>query len=315
MRVLIAYDGTPGADAALEDLAQAGLPPDAEAMVLTVADASMALASRALAMAATGMTIAPRDHRMEEAAAALEHARSVAAEAAARIRVRFPGWRVEPDAWGGSPGSSIVLKADAWKPDLVVLGSRGLARPARMLLGGVARKVLTESRCSVRVARAPAGAPGRPLRVLVGHDGAGAGQAALLAACARAWPEGSEVRAVAVHESFAGVALGPEFASATWPVSGMPVDRSVLRKLLDDDVARAQRGGLTVFADIARGVPSGVLLRIARSWPADCVFLGATNRSRAARFLLGSVAATVADRARCSVEIVRPRAPGAPHPR
>ena len=38
MRILIAYDGSSGADAALFDLQRAGLPQEAEALVISVAD-------------------------------------------------------------------------------------------------------------------------------------------------------------------------------------------------------------------------------------------------------------------------------------
>ena len=38
MKILIAYDGSPCADAALDDLRRAGLPCEAEAVVLSVAD-------------------------------------------------------------------------------------------------------------------------------------------------------------------------------------------------------------------------------------------------------------------------------------
>jgi nucleotide-binding universal stress UspA family protein len=309
MKILIAYDGTTGADAALDDLVRAGLPADSEAMVLTVADASMAVASRAFALTATGMTVPPFDHRQDEAAAAVERAREVAAEAAARLRTRFPGWRVSPDVWGGSPASSIALKADAWLPDLVVVGWRGRTKPARLLLGSVARKVLSETRCSVRIGRARIGVPDQPMRILVGHDGGGSGQAALLAAAARSWPAGSQIRAVAVHDGDVRADLGPEFGSQTWPMSDIPLDRGILREVLDDDVARVHRPGLEVWADIADGVPTSVLLRNARRWSADCIFVGTTSRSKAARFLLGSVSSAVAERALCSVEVVRSRTP------
>ena len=38
MRILIAYDGSIGADAVLFDMRRAGLPQEAEALVITVAD-------------------------------------------------------------------------------------------------------------------------------------------------------------------------------------------------------------------------------------------------------------------------------------
>ena len=305
MKILIAYDGSQGAGAALEGLARAGLPSSAEAMVLTVADASVALAGRTPSLFAADDDVAPPTRLHAQAAAALHHARIVAADAAARLRKRFPRWTVSPDAWGGSPASAIVLKADVWRPDLVVVGSRSRARPARVVLGSVARKVVTEARCAVRVGRAPAGDANGPLRILVGHDGGGGGQAALLAATARTWPAGSEIRIVAVQGAELYPAFDPEIDAETWPPSEMPADRSVLRRLLDEDVARARRADLTVTADIATGLATSVLLRTSSRWKADCIFVGATSRGRAARFLLGSVSAAVADRARCSVEVVR----------
>jgi nucleotide-binding universal stress UspA family protein len=305
VKILIAYDGSQGAGAALEGLARAGLPSSAEAMVLTVADAPVTLAGRAPSLFAANEEDSPPARLHAQAAAALHHAHTVAADAAARLRKRFPGWTVSPDAWGGSPASAIVLKADVWQPDLVVVGSRSRARPSKLLLGSVARKVVTEARCAVRVGRGPAGDPHGPLRILVGHDGGGGGRAALAAAAARAWPAGSEIRIVAVQGAELYPAFDPETVTETWPPAEMPADRSVLQRMLDEDVARARRPDLTVSAQIATGLATAVLLRAASRWKADCIFVGATSRGRAARFLLGSVSAAVADRARCSVEVVR----------
>ena len=38
MKILIAYDGTSPADAAIDDLSMAGLPPTGEAVVLSIAE-------------------------------------------------------------------------------------------------------------------------------------------------------------------------------------------------------------------------------------------------------------------------------------
>lgn len=305
MKILIAYDGTHGADVALDDLARAGLPADTQAMVLTVADASMALASRAFVMAETGVTSPPSDHWQEQAAAAVENARDIASGAAARLRTRFPGWRVSPDVWGRSAASSIVLKADAWRPDLIVVGSRGV-RASRLLLGGVSRKVATEARCGVRIGRPPVSAEGDPLRILVGHDGGTGGRAALLAAGARSWPAHTEIRAVAVQDREPYLSPDPEHDPFVAPAApGSLADRGALRKRLHQDAVSARRDGVPVSAEIEEGIAASVLLRIAREWKADCVFVGATHRSRESRFLLGSVSSVVADRAESSVEIVR----------
>jgi hypothetical protein len=41
MKILIGYDGSESADAALHDLQRAGLPDDAEALIVSVADVIM----------------------------------------------------------------------------------------------------------------------------------------------------------------------------------------------------------------------------------------------------------------------------------
>jgi nucleotide-binding universal stress UspA family protein len=64
--------------------------------------------------------------------------------------------------------------------------------------------------------------------------------------------------------------------------------------------------GLRAEAVVKFGDPKQVLVRYAEEWRADCIFVGATGlTNRVERFLLGSVAATVAARAHCSVEIAR----------
>jgi nucleotide-binding universal stress UspA family protein len=65
--------------------------------------------------------------------------------------------------------------------------------------------------------------------------------------------------------------------------------------------------GLTVSSIIKPGDPKVVLLEEAAHWEADCLVVGARGLSHIERFLLGSVAAAVATRAPCSVELIRPR--------
>ncbi len=310
MRLLAAYDGSEGADAALDGLARAGLPPDAEACVLAVAQAEVA-AARPRRLARTAFDV-PAPRAEERAAEALAAARSTAARGAARLAAAFPGWTVEHDACGGSASTGILLKADAWRADLVVVGSRGRARPVRLVLGSVARRVAAEARCCVRVGRASAAEAGGPFRIVVGHDGGESGRAALEAAAQRGWPAPCEIRVVAVDDVRTYTVFAAETPWPVWPVPERAVDRGAIRAAMERDAARAQRDGVVVTAEILSGVPAGTLVRTARKWRADCVFVGATSHGRVDRFLLGSVSSAVADRASCSVEIVRPRPASAP---
>ena len=73
---------------------------------------------------------------------------------------------------------------------------------------------------------------------------------------------------------------------------------------------RLARPGVGVTTSVLVGDPRIVLLREARSWEADCIFLGSRGLAGIDRFLLGSVSSSVATHAPCTVEIVRRRRRG-----
>lgn len=55
--------------------------------------------------------------------------------------------------WTGEPGRSIVSAAEAENVDLIILGTRGLDRAGRWMLGSVSDHVVYHARCPVMVAR------------------------------------------------------------------------------------------------------------------------------------------------------------------
>lgn len=64
-------------------------------------------------------------------------------------------WGVETTflLWTGEPGRSILSAAEAEHADLIVVGTRGLARAGRWLLGSVSDHVVHHAACPVMVAR------------------------------------------------------------------------------------------------------------------------------------------------------------------
>jgi nucleotide-binding universal stress UspA family protein len=68
---------------------------------------------------------------------------------------RARGRRVESTflLWTGEPGEGIVAAAEAENADLIVVGTRGLARAGRRLLGSVSDHVVHHAFCPVMVAR------------------------------------------------------------------------------------------------------------------------------------------------------------------
>ena len=68
-------------------------------------------------------------------------------------RARHRGVEATFLLWTGEPGRSIVAAAEAERADLVVVGTRGLDRAGRFLLGSVSDHVVYHAGCPVLVAR------------------------------------------------------------------------------------------------------------------------------------------------------------------
>jgi hypothetical protein len=121
MKILIAYDGSAGAAAALADLGRAGLPDEAQAVVLAVADVWMpppSLASGQFVEATFDARVAAaRAQACATALQAVEVARALAVRASETVRALFPRWEVHAEACADSPAWGVIKKADEWEPD------------------------------------------------------------------------------------------------------------------------------------------------------------------------------------------------------
>ena len=304
MKILIAHDGSSYADAALHDLLSAGLPQETEALILSVADVFLPPPSSSPSFPAH---VPPAVQRAwTHATHALDAAHTLAEQARTRLLQSFPTWEVHAEACADSPAWAIIKKAEAWQPDLIVMGSHGRSTLSRFVLGSVSHKVLTEAHCSVRIGRQRPQADTSPLRLLIGVDGSPDAAAAVQAVAARAWPAESAVRLVTamdprMYTALAFMSLPGETETAT-----QDADESVwVAKTVDPMANLLRTRGLTVSSVITAGDPKHVLLDEAEQWQANGLFVGARGLSRVERFLLGSVSAAVAARAHCAVEVVR----------
>src|SRR5262249_37055098 len=116
----------------------------------------------------------------ERARRQLEQAEVLAGRASDQIKSMFPNWRVSHHAEADSPAWALIKRADEWKPDLIVMGARGLSVfGGRLILGSISQRVLYEARCSVRIARGPGKRTDRPIRILIGVDNSSDSKAAV----------------------------------------------------------------------------------------------------------------------------------------
>jgi nucleotide-binding universal stress UspA family protein len=147
MKVLVSTDGSPGSQAALDEICRRPWPPDTRVKILSVAHTIMP-------EAADPLLVASAAH-----AAALEEAHRQAVEAtekaADQLRERAPQLPIEVHILEGSPKKHIVEEAKRWGADLIILGAHGRGRLARFLLGSVSQAVALHAPCSVEIVRSP----------------------------------------------------------------------------------------------------------------------------------------------------------------
>jgi nucleotide-binding universal stress UspA family protein len=205
MKVLSAYDGSKHADAALDDLPRAGLPRAGEALVVSVSEVMAVPGLSSAEVAGAGVTsrrvISAVARAQSQSSQSLAEAQKLAAGAGRRLRAHLPGWEVRAEALAGTPSWELSQKAARWGADLVVVGSQGRTALGRLLLGSVSKKVAVEAPCSVRVARrGEEDKDGAPPRIIIGVDGSSEAECAVRAVGERVWPEGTQVRIVAVDD-------------------------------------------------------------------------------------------------------------------
>jgi nucleotide-binding universal stress UspA family protein len=217
----------------------------------------------------------------------------------------------------GDPVDVLLAAADGEHADLLVVGSRGVGDRPELALGSTSLRVLRAARVPVLVVpdrrRASPPAGGLRLRhLLVGVDRSDASRAALELAADVAVALGGSLSVLEVvdylppfplRESTAGTHEGE--AQAPGPAMA----------LLEAEVRGVRARGVGVQVFVRSGDPAPALLELADDVDADLVVVGTRGRGGPAELLLGSVARTVADRARRPTLVVPATArPGGPPP-
>ena len=250
-----------------------------------------------------GLGVHPLFPQVNQAEAEALSERRLHAEEALRAQVSAAvgDQPVEIFIEAGWPHAQVLRLAEEWRADLVVVGARGAAAPADVLLGQSAERIVRHAHCPVLIARpAPAGG-----RIVIGTDFSDPALPAVHAGVAEARRTGARITLLhAIEDSF-GVTIqsGP-----TWemPWITAPEQRreaqDAARRWLDEALVLA---GATGDAVVGFGDPATLLVAAAREGGAELVVVGTAGRTGLRRVLLGSVAEKVARTAPCSVLVVR----------
>jgi nucleotide-binding universal stress UspA family protein len=311
MRILIGYDGSESADAALDDLRRAGLPREVEVLIVSVSDGLVDPSSSIADIAGSALTSRRVTSAIalvrEQAALGLAEAKEFAAKAGDRVRSFFPDSNVRAVGLAGTPSTELIKKADEWKADLVVLGSQGRSVLGRFMLGSVSKKMVTDSHHSVRVVRGTVEQDdGLPAKIMIGVDGSPEAEHAVRAVGMRVWPEGTEVRIIAVDDGTSPARISSVLPTAAVTRSSNEKVSEAARMMVEWAENELRAIGLQVSVAVEKGDPQRVLIEEARKWDANSIFVGGRKFSGAIeRFWLGSVSTALVTNAHCSVEVVR----------
>jgi len=205
----------------------------------------------------------------------------------------------------GRPASEIVIEADRFAADLIVVGARGHSAVERLFVGSVSSEVVDQADCPVLVVRTP-----RSARVLLAADGSTDGSAAAaFLGTSRIFGEPA-IKVVSVVDP------GMPWWAGISPVDGA-VAADAYASALDAaghharDVASstaASLGAEHVVAEASRfgGEVGSTIVAEATDWRADIVVLGTRGHGLLHRALVGSTSRHVLHHAPMSVLIVRP---------
>lgn len=145
MRILLAVDGSPGSEAAVEEVCRRPWPPESEVRVVTVLSPIESILMQGVKHSPTTFDDLLEQQGME-AAKRLN-------EIASDLALRAPGLHVTPRMLEGLPKEAIVDEAEQWGADLIVVGSNGYGAIKRFLLGSVSLAVALNAPCSVEIVR------------------------------------------------------------------------------------------------------------------------------------------------------------------
>jgi nucleotide-binding universal stress UspA family protein len=218
--------------------------------------------------------------------------------------LRKPGLSVTHAVLRGQPADTLLEWIDRHRPDLVIVGNRGVSMLERTLLGSVSATLIDRSPVPVLVARRPTLA-----RVVVAVDGSETASEAV--ATVRRWPflTMTEIRTLSVapaHASWWPSDLGGKTADVAAADRDATADNLLEHDTIAAEAAAMLRAvGSTAETEVRAGSPASVIVDFAEEWDADLVIMGSHGRTGFARLLLGSVARNVLHHASCSVLIIR----------
>jgi nucleotide-binding universal stress UspA family protein len=292
MEILMAYDGSSGADQALLLAGGFRWSTDSRLHVVAVVKPGLPYAGIAGADVPSAEIDAQLTRYHEE----------LVAEAARRLSA--DGLRTAGVVLRGRPATVLIDEAERFGADLVIAGSRGHGRVATLVLGSVSAELVDRAPCPVLVART-----GPVRRIVLAVDGSlPAARAETLLAT---WPifENIPIHVLSVTDVMEPVQFGfapaPHLRAAAEHASYFAEAQKNHTRIAEEAAGRLRAAGRQVEATMRIGGAANEIIALATEAGADLVVMGSQGRTGLARLLLGSVARNVLSASGVSVLIVR----------
>jgi nucleotide-binding universal stress UspA family protein len=283
--ILLADDGSPHSRAAVELIADLPHPPDC---------------------VVTALRIFTPLQTSEQAAmeAALMTTRNLLAEKGLNANTEF---------LLGYPSAKILEYADEHKPDLVVMGAKGLRNALGIPLGGVAMHLLEDGRFPVLIVRAPYKGLKKILLVV---DGSSCSDVACDYMGAFPLPESAEVIVMHVVPPLVSPVIVEPFPGGVMVspiVSTMGEEDEEQRhaaemegmRIIKATIESLAANGIHATAQLGRGDAAEEIIAFARNQAIDLIVAGSRGLGAVRGWLMGSVSRKLAHYSGCSVLIAR----------
>jgi nucleotide-binding universal stress UspA family protein len=296
MRVLLAYDASPGSEEAAALVLALPWPSGSSVRVIAVVEPSAALVS------AVPLTLGRPVTSPEIDSEIVEFLKSEVARVVGRLQAA--GIKAEGDVLRGRPATVVVDEADEFAADLIVAGSRGHGPIASLVLGSVSAELVDHAPCPVLVARRP-----EAKRVIFASDGSASANHAEEVIAQWSIFDDVAVRVVSVAEVVRPwhTGLAPTMYRQVVEAYAKDLDAAkTTHEALARSAAERLRGsGRTADEKLRVGDAAGEIIEEASSWHADLIVLGSRGLTGLTRILLGSVARNVLQGGASSVLVVR----------
>ncbi len=274
-RVLVPLDGSMLAEVALEP-----------ALHLAQRNSGSIYLMRVPIYSDTGAQTGPNDQdawatedlipEHEDAAAYLREIRS---------KVSQPGVSVRTMVVEGDRANAIVDTAVTNDIDLIIMGTHARTGMSRWLYGGIAGKVIRQTRSPLLLLRKPC----QLKHILITLDGSQMAELIIDPALALADAFGSRITAIQVENQ---------------PTEQMLVTDD--ESYLDGIVSRCQRSGLQAASAGVTGPVADTILSYASENDVDLIAMSTQGRSGLQKLIYGSVTEKVMSDCKCAMLIIRP---------